>query len=157
MVRLVPMNDAEFRESYERTVVRRAADSVRRGIWTKEKTAEAARAELSGLLPQGRESPNFHFVRVIDESDGKQVGEAWYLAREEGGKMRFWVYWLWTDPPQRRRGYATAVLQQLSHAAAKLGAERIGLYVFVDNPHAIALYTKLGFTPLVMGMTRPVG
>lgn len=156
MVRLVPMNNAEFRESFERTVVRRATDSVHRAIWTKEKAMEAARAELNVLLPHGRETPNYHFVKVIDESNGKQVGEGWYFAGQEGGKVRFWIYWLWTDPQERRRGYATAVLQQLSHEAAKLGADRVGLYVFADNPHAIALYTKLGFTTTVMGMAKPV-
>jgi len=157
MVRLVPMTEAEFRDSFERTVVRRATDSVRRGFWSKERASEAARAELAVFIPQGRGTPNHHFVKVIDESNGRQVGEVWYFAREEGGKVRFWVDWLWTDPQQRRRGYATAVLQQLSHEAAKLGADRIGLYVFMDNPHAIALYSKLGFTAASMGMTKPVG
>ena len=95
-------------------------------------------------------------MKVIDESNGKQVGEAWYFAPEEGGKVRFWVDWLWTDPQERRRGYATAVLQQLSHEAAKLGADRMGLYVFTDNLHAVALYTKIGFTTTLMGMSRPV-
>jgi len=156
MVRLVPMNDAEFRDSFERTVVRLAADFFRRGVWTKEKGAGAARTVLTGLLPKGRESPNHHFVKVVDESNGRQVGEAWYSGREEGGKVRFSVDWLWTDPQERRRGYATAVLQQLSHEASKLGADRIELYVFMDNPHAVALYTKLGFTTMVMGMTRSV-
>lgn len=156
MVRLVPMNDAEFRDSFERNVVRRATDSVHRGVWAKEKATEAARAELTTFLPQGRASPNHFFVKVVDESHAKQVGEVWYSAREEGGKMRFWVDWLWTDPPQRRRGYATAVLQQLSREAAKLGADRMGLYVFSDNPHAVALYSQFGFTTWVMGMTKPV-
>jgi GNAT superfamily N-acetyltransferase len=157
MVRLVPMNEAEFRESFERTVARRAADSVHRGVWTKERATEAARVELETFLPRGRESPGHHFAKVIDESNGKQVGEVWYFVREEGGKIRFWVDWIWTDPQERRRGYATAVFQRLSHEAAKLGAERMGLYVFLDNPHAISLYTKLGFSAQVMAMTKPVG
>lgn len=156
MVRLIPMNPAEFHESFERGVSRRATESVHRGVWSKEKATEAARAELNGFLPKGRESPGHHFVKVIDESNGKQVGEVWYSALEEGGKVRFWVDWLWTDPQQRRRGYATAVLQQLSHEAAKLGADRMGLNVFTDNPHAAALYTKLGFTTTLMGMSKPV-
>jgi len=156
MVRLVPMSEVEFRESFERTIVRRAADSVHRGVWSKEKATEAARSEMAVFIPQGRDSPGHRFVKVIDESNGKQVGEAWFSARDEGGKVRFWVDWLWTDPPQRRRGYATAVLQQLSREAAKLGADRMGLFVFADNPHAIALYTKLGFVSMVMGMSKPV-
>ena len=156
MVRLVPMTEAEFRESFERGVARHATDFVRRGVWLKEKATEAARNELSRYLPQGRETPHHHFAKVIDEGNGKQVGETWYHAYEEGGKVRFWVDWLWTDPQQRRRGYATAILQHLSHEAAKMGADRIGLYVFTDNPNAMALYTKLGFTTMVMGMTKPV-
>jgi len=150
------MNDAEFQESFERTVVRRARDSVQRGIWIEEKAIEAARNELARFIPQGRESPNHHFEKVIDESSGTQVGEVWYFAGEEGGKVRFWVDWLWTDPQMRHRGYATTVLQQLTEEAAKLGADRVGLYVFMDNLDAIALYSKLGFTATVMGMTKPV-
>jgi ribosomal protein S18 acetylase RimI-like enzyme len=150
------MNEPEFREAFERTVARHASDSVRRGIWTKEAAMEASRKELNRFLPQARETPGHHFVKVVDESNGKQVGESFYSVRDEGGKVVFWVDWLWTDPQQRRRGYATAVLQQLSHEAVKRGADRIGLFVFADNPHAVALYTKLGFATTVMGMSRPV-
>ena len=154
MVVLVPMNDAEFAESFERNVTRLAGDCVRRGVWVKEKGAEAARAELNAYFPRGRESLEHHFVKAMVER--KQVGEAWYSAREAGGKVRFWIDWLWIDPQQRRRGYATAVIQRLSREAATLGADRIGLNVFADNPNAIALYTKLGFTTAFLGMSRPV-
>jgi len=154
MVRLDPMTEDEFRESFERAVARHAVDFVRRGNWTEAKATEASRFELNSFLPQGRESPHHHFVKVMDESSGCQVGETWYLARPEGGKLKFWVDWLWTEPQHRRQGYATAVLQQLSKEAAKLGADRIGLFVFMDNPNAVALYTKLGFTTMVMGMSK---
>ncbi len=82
------------------------------------------------------------------------MGETWYTAKEEGGKVQFWVQWLGIDPPYRRRGYATEALGWLEREARKLGSDRLLLTVWMDNPGAIALYSALGYTANNMNMVK---
>ena len=156
MVRLEPMSAEDFQACANRSIARHAADQVSRGLWTEEAALEASRSDFAQLLPEGRETPNRHFVNVIEVSSGRRVGEAWYLAEVKGGKTQFWIDWVFIEPQHRRRGYATQVLQQLAAEASRLGADRVGLSVLSDNVEALALYTKLGFRQTRFGMSRPL-
>ena len=156
-VRLEPMSEAEFRESLHRSVLRHAADYVRRGYWTEARSVEAMEKEFAHLLPNGRETPDHSFAHVVDDASGQRVGETWYQAREQGGKVRFWVDWIAIDPEHRRKGYATATLLRLEEAATRCGADRIGLGVWLDNPGAVALYEKLGYAPTNLWMMKSLG
>jgi len=51
-----------------------------------------------------------------------------------------------TDPAHRRRGLGRAVTQTLLASAAAAGAEQALLEVETDNPAALRLYRRLGFT-----------
>ena len=76
------------------------------------------------------------------------------MAEEQGGKVRFWVEWLTIDPEHRRKGFASEALEALAKEARERGAERMGLFVFTDNPGAMALYEKLGFVARAISMAR---
>ncbi len=154
MVRLVPMTESEFRAAVERSVPRHAERSVQRGEWAPEGALEASRSELLEAMPEGLATPGRFFATITNETDGRRVGEVWYSSRRHGGKIRFWVEWLWIDPEHRRRGYAAQALEQLAAVAVAHGADRMGLYVYVDNPGAVALYTKLGFVTKNLSMVR---
>lgn len=154
MIRLEPMDETEYREAMDRAVVRHAADSVRRGEWRDGAALEASRKEMEGSYPQGLRTPGRVFAKVIDGALGTRVGETWYVAHEQGGKVRFWVDWIWIEPEFRRRGLATQVLQELAKVAVEQGADRMGLYTYVDNPGAVALYSKLGFVVQNMAMIK---
>jgi GNAT superfamily N-acetyltransferase len=151
------MTPAEFEECLAREIVRVAADFARRGVWTEETALEASRSDFADLLPRGFETPNYRFCKVVDERTGGRVGETWYVVVRKGGKVHFWVDWIWIDPPFRRKGYATRLLQKLDDEAVREGAERIGLSVVTDNPEALALYTKVGYTPTRMHMSKTLG
>jgi GNAT superfamily N-acetyltransferase len=153
-VRLEPMSEADFRESVRRSISRHAADYVRRGLWSEKASLEAMEKEFARLLPNGRETPDRCFANVVDSGSGRRVGETWYTAQEQGGRIRFWVDWIWIDSEHRRKGYATATLLRLEGEALKRGADRIGLSVWFDNPDAIALYSKLGYAPASMWMLK---
>lgn len=154
MPRLTPMNDAEFAAFLARAIPRRAATWVQRGIWTEERALEASRAAYQRVLPQGRATPGHHFFHVLDDSTGEPVGEVWYSAEDQGGKLQFWVEWIQIEPEHRRRGLASQVLLDLETTARLAGAERIGLNVWTDNPNAAALYAKLGFQPANMSLVK---
>jgi len=148
------MDRAEFDALLERAIPRRAAKWVERGIWTQERALETARKNLAKTLPAGLDTPGNHFLKVLSEEDGRSVGEVWYSTEEEGGKVQFWVEWIEIYTEHRRKGYASEVLQRLEEAAARLGADRIGLTVWNDNPNALRLYSKLGYLPANMNLTK---
>lgn len=52
---------------------------------------------------------------------------------------------VWTDPDQRRRGLATALMRALGHWAARGGARNVYLQVAQDNAGAHDAYGRLGF------------
>ncbi len=156
MVRLEPLTEAEFQESIGRAIPRHAESQVVHGLWIPEHALEASRGEFHQLLPQGRQTPHFHFLKVLDEPEGALVGETWYSVEEQGGKVQFWVHWIWVDPALRRRGFATQILRRLAEIADEEGAERMGLSVLADNTPALTLYRKLGFADDRLRMSRPV-
>jgi ribosomal protein S18 acetylase RimI-like enzyme len=139
------MDDAQFAKSLDQSIVRHARDKVRRGHWTEASAQSTARDEFLQLLPQGRRTPNHRFFTVMDAGSGGRVGEMWCTVRSQGGKLQFWIDWLWIDPALRRRGYATAVLRHTAALARREGADRCGLFVLSDNAPARTLYERLGF------------
>ena len=157
MVRLRPMSEEEFARSLDSAIRRHAEDSVRRGQWRGPEALEASAAEFRLYLPQGRATAGAHFCHLEDEGSGATVGELWYHVLTNGGTTRVWVDWVWVDPPHRRRGFASAALRAVEEEAIRIGAIRIGLSVYADNPGARALYERLGFVPEVYHMMRSPG
>lgn len=153
-IRLQPMSEADFEESVGWAIPRRAAELVRRNLATEPTSLATSRAEFSELLPEGWRTPGHHFCVVIEEVSGGRVGETWYDLRENGGKVHFWIDWIWIVPEYRRRGFATSVLRRLEEEARKSGADRVGLSVWADNTGAVALYSKLGFLPTMQRMVK---
>jgi ribosomal protein S18 acetylase RimI-like enzyme len=150
------MTEAEFETFLERSVARKSEKWVERGIWTSEAAVEACRRDYAAFLPQGLATPHHHFCHLVETASSARVGEAWYMARTEGGKVQFWVNWLAVEPEHRRRGYASEALRLLEEVAQKLGADRTVLTVWTDNPGAIALYTKLGYAPANMNLVKRI-
>jgi RimJ/RimL family protein N-acetyltransferase len=152
MIRLRPMSQSEFEASVERTIVRRAENSVRRGLWTEAAALEASRLTSADVLREGLTATGHSYCQIIESENNTLVGETWFVQRDDGGIPTIWVDWLWIDPALRRRGYATQVLHELARRAGELGAGNIGLDVYADNPEAAALYAKLGYVPLATSL-----
>ncbi len=154
MTRLEAMSADEFRDSVEKGISRAAEDNIVRGLWSPKVALETARSEMAQLLPQGRETPGFSFLKIIDETTGERVGETWYSVDSKGGRNHFWVHWIMVEPRFRRQGHARATLHQLASNARETGADRIGLHVLADNSEALALYAALGYLPTSHRMAR---
>ncbi|MCI4369534.1 MAG: GNAT family N-acetyltransferase [Thermoplasmata archaeon] len=154
MIGLEAMTSQEFEESLRSAIARRADDQVQHRIWSNAVASETSRREYAQLLPEGRDTPHFHFCKVIVAETGQRVGETWYSVEEKGGRIQFWLHWLWIDPSHRRRGYATQVFALLEQVARMKGADRVGLSVAADNRDALALYAKLGLQTTNMRMAK---
>ena len=61
------------------------------------------------------------------------------------GDRHSYVLLLYVDPAHRRRGLATALLDQAETWARQRGDRQIGLQVFPDNAAAMALYRQRGY------------
>jgi ribosomal protein S18 acetylase RimI-like enzyme len=153
---LKEMDDDAFRAFLDRAVPRRAERWVRRGIWLPERALETSREEYGKLFSQGRQTPTHHFFDVLEEGTGTPVGEAWITAEPSGGKLHYWIQWISIWPEHRRKGYGAELLELLREDARRRGAEKTILTVWLDNPGALALYTKMGYRTENQTMARPV-
>jgi len=154
MIQLAPMTEAEFASFLERAIPRRAARYVDRGVWKEAAAIEASREFYSRTWPQGRATPHHHFCHILAGPERTRVGELWYTAECEGGLVQFWIEWIWIEPEYRRQGFATEGLRLVEEEARKLGAPRVGLYVWLDNPAALDLYKKLGYSAVSLSMGK---
>ena len=94
------------------------------------------------------ENPNLYVYAA--EAEGRFVG--WvslvYIPKvgSWGGRGHVYVDELWVAPAYRNRGIAGALLAKGDALCEQLGAQGQRLYVNVNNPAALALYEKLGFS-----------
>ena len=97
-------------------------------------------AYLRDLLSSGS------FVAVAARSDSRVVGglAAYFLRKFEQARTEVYIYDLAVDEAFRRRGMATAMIEELKKIARAKGAYVIFVQADPGDDAAIALYTKLG-------------
>jgi ribosomal protein S18 acetylase RimI-like enzyme len=95
---------------------------------------------LANLL--GRET----FIALAAIAEGQVVGgiAAYVLDKFEQARREVYLYDLAVAEPWRRRGIATALIEELKRAAKAHGAEIIFVQADLGDDPAIALYTGLG-------------
>jgi len=86
------------------------------------------------------------FAAVAAISDGRVVGGlAGYLLRKfEQARSEFYIYDLGVSEPYRRRGIATALIEECKRMARAKGAWIVFVQADAGDGPAIALYAKLG-------------
>jgi ribosomal protein S18 acetylase RimI-like enzyme len=150
MARLARM-DAEDFDSYIEGLIRHyAAEHVRTGRWSAEEGPSAAAAEVRGLLPAGRDTPNHFLFSILGGPNEEKVGVIWLAVEPRGG----FVYDLEIFEAHRRRGYAEEAMRLVEDVAREHGAQKISLHVFADNPNARSLYMKLGYSETNVVMSK---
>jgi aminoglycoside 3-N-acetyltransferase I len=95
---------------------------------------------LQGLIA----SPTFIAVVALDGSQVVGGIAAYELPKFEQARSEIYIYDLAVAATHRRRGVATAMIEQLKAIAANRGAWVIYVQADHDDAPAIALYTKLG-------------
>jgi len=78
--------------------------------------------------------------------DGAPVSMAGFPARTRHGVRIGYVY---TPPERRRRGYATALVAQVSRQVLESGFSHCVLYTDLANPTSNSIYRRLGYRPLL--------
>ena len=108
-------------------------------------------AYLADLLSSGT------FVAVAAMSEAKVVGglAAYFLRKFEQARTEIYIYDLAVDEAFRRRGIATAMIEELKRIAAAKGAWVIYVQADQCDDAAIAQYSKLGVREDVLHFDIP--
>lgn len=75
---------------------------------------------------------------------------------QTSGARQAYVLLLYVDPDYRRRGIATALLEEAHTWAAQRGDTQISLQVYHDNQPALNLYRNLGYRPTAVTLSKPL-
>ena len=141
MVKLVPMEQADFETYLEEDIQRYAHEHVRAGDWEPSEALEKSRQEHEQLLPDGLTSKNQHLFTIVDEETNAKVGVLW--VNSEGGHA--FIYDFIINETLRGKGYGKQALIALDEKLKTMNVESVGLHVFGDNISAQELYKKTGF------------
>lgn len=96
-------------------------------------------------------------ILLVAEIHGAIVGglTAYELAKLEAARNEIYLYDLAVAEAHRRKGIATALIEELQHIAAETGAWAVFVQADYEDPPAIALYTKLGIREDVLHFDLP--
>ncbi|MEM6518940.1 MAG: GNAT family N-acetyltransferase [Cyanobacteria bacterium P01_D01_bin.71] len=137
----------------------------------------ADRALLIKFLGQtyqetGATEPHQHLAQTVDQHFSSSQTPLWWVDTatppsqpvgclwlgtaidQQRGDRHSYVLTLYVAPAHRRRGIATALLQQAQNWAKAKGDRQIGLQVFANNPGALALYRRLGYQPYALWLMK---
>lgn len=96
-------------------------------------------------------------ILLVAEIEGEVVGglTAYELAKLEAARSEIYLYDLAVAEAHRRKGIATALIEELQHIAAETGAWAVFVQADYTDPPAIALYTRLGIREEVLHFDLP--
>ncbi len=99
------------------------------------------------------------FIAIVALESGRVVGgiAAYELRKFEQQRSEIYIYDLAVAATHRRRGIATALIDELKKVAATRGAYVIFVQADIGDDAAIALYTKLGVREDVLHFDIPIG
>lgn len=83
---------------------------------------------------------------IEDLQDARPVGVIWYLFEWTDGVKQVFLNDFVIKQEERRKGYATAALQEMERDAQANGCTESITYVWKHNPPGIKLYRKCGYT-----------
>jgi ribosomal protein S18 acetylase RimI-like enzyme len=153
MIRLVPMDEADFQTYLAAAIPSYAEEHIAAGRWSREEALRKAEAEYRELLPEGVATPD-QYLYSIEDAAGARVGMLWFAVERRAAGPRAFVYDVEIFEPFRRRGYAEQAFKAMEARVRELGLNTISLHVFGHNHAARALYEKLGYIPTNLIMSK---
>lgn len=143
MVKLNRMNRDEYDRFLSRSVLDYAADKVMNGAWREEEATRLSEESFQRLLPEGLETKGAYLYSICDSE--QSVGYVWIQISEHPyGKSAF-LYDILIYEAFQSQGYGKQTMAALDVVARELGADKISLHVFGNNPKALKLYEKSGY------------
>ncbi len=146
VVRLLPLDDAEYREFAEMQIVEHADQERRAGFWSQEEALARSREESADLLADRLRARGHRFFKAVGAS-GERVGWAWDGPPPPalGLVNHRWLYQITVEAPLRGKGYGRAMLAALEAMLATEGVDNLRLNVYTWNTVAMSLYHSAGY------------
>ena len=145
MVKLIPMDPADYPAYLENSIVEYAEDKVKSGQWKESESLEKSRGEFMHLLPDGVHTKNEFIYSIVDESSGQKMGILWVEVKMDETPRRAFGFDFIVYEPFRGKGFGKQALQALDKLLISMDVESMGLHVFGHNTTAFELYKKMGF------------
>jgi len=149
-VRLVDLTADEYDAYMKTTLVMYAREVAIAGEKSAEDAATSARDQIGGLLPDGQQTTDHDFKRILT-MDGQAVGHLWIGVQRAETPPRLFLYDIVIDESARGRGVGTETMRWIEAEARRLGVGAVALSVMAHNTGAIQLYERMGYEPLQVG------
>lgn len=152
MIDLIAMTRADYEAFLSHATAAYADANVEAGRWPKEGARERSAKAHADLLPQGLESPGHFLYSICLKGSTERAGYLWVKVDEGAGDA--FIYQIEIFPNHRRKGLATAAIEEIAAGLKEKGIRNLGLHVFGFNEGAIELYKKQGFEVTSLNMLR---
>lgn len=149
MIRLRRMTEEEFLKYKKDNVADYARDLLKGKNITEEQALMKAENEFNWALPDGLDTPDNFLMKIIDAASGKEVGIIWFLYEwnQSHDTRNVFLSDLLIYEPERRKGYASAAVNEMNSLAKADGCRSSVLFVWEHNPGGARLYEKCGYEP----------
>ncbi|MGG6313409.1 GNAT family N-acetyltransferase [Paenibacillus macerans] len=154
MVKLVPMNEVEYRAFLSWSVREYAEEKLTAGAWKAEEAPALAEAAFRRFLPDGRETAEAYLFVVRDEASSEAVGHLWFNVMERESGREAFILDILIDEAFQGKGYGKAAMTALEREVRRLGLNKISLHVFGHNQRAYSLYQKMGYEATDIQMSK---
>ena len=145
-VKLRKMTLQEFDIFYEHSTTDYAKDLMKDTDITFEIALSQAKVEFVEMLPDGLDTKDNSLMVIECSAEVKTVGVLWYLYEVTDGVNQVFLSDFIIKRDERRKGYATATMNELEKDAIECGCTESVLYVSKDNIPGINLYIKCGYS-----------
>lgn len=96
-------------------------------------------------------------VILVRDSHREIVGFHWARLREASLPRVAYLMSLWVHPDYRGHGIATGLKRRMEQWLIEQGVAEVRTDVHIANERMLELNQKLGFEPVVMGMSKTIG
>ena len=148
MISLRIMTSEEFRRFKEYSIADYAKDLFKgRDLDWKQALADSEE-EFVKMLPEGEKTEGQFLMTIEDVQKGREVGWIWFYYETEDGVRQVWLSDFMIHEDERRKGCATAALNEMERMAKNDGCAVSALLVWDHNPAGYGLYRKSGYVPV---------
>lgn len=147
MVKLILMNEEQYKKVLEMMIPAYAQDKVASGDWSEEQALVLSADGYRRLLPEGLRTPGHYLYMVHGLEAGVDMGFVWlFVSRGEGESgVSAFLYEITLYELYRGQGFGKETMAAVDAAARELGASQISLHVFGHNQRALHLYQRMGY------------
>ena len=147
MVTLRKMTGEEFLCFKAQSIADYANDLMTGEDFDEEDASANAKEVFEDTLPDGLDTEGQYLMTIEHAESGKAVGQIWFFYEdEEDGTRQVWLSDFAIHEEDRRKGHATAAMEEMERMAKAAGCARSALFVWDHNPEEYSLYEKCGYT-----------